>query len=768
MTIKTKLTYAFLFVSSLFYAQETAPVVDSIVKKEVKISFLDSIKATFVTDEMATCVDDLWMKELTSLDLYNEMITDIKTVDTDVTVDFELPTELLKERLRLMDEKSPFNIEYNIGLENVIKSFLKNRKKGFERLMGLSQFYFPVFEEHLAKNNIPLEIKYLAIVESALNPKAVSRVGATGLWQFMYHTGKQYGLKIDSYVDERSDPYRASEAASQYMMNMYRMFGDWDLVLASYNSGPGNVAKAIRRSGGKQNFWNIKKFLPKETQGYLPAFLATMYIFEYHKEHGIVPNKAIANHFATDTIAVKRHITFKQISDLFNISEAEIKFFNPSYKRDEIPYITGSINFLKLPKDKIAAFASNEDKVYAYVDYVAKNREKPMSDIAYAKAKDTLNGSVASQVKFHKIRRGENLSLISKKHKVSVEELKRWNGLRSNSAPLGRNLKIYSFEKIDTKIPTQAVASNDSISKTNDTVDSVKSDESKINNSFKTEKVVTYKDVIKYHKVVSGDNLSTIANKYDVSVTNLKKWNGLSGNNIAKGKSLKIIKNEKVISTIRKEVKAPAETKEAYVVTEPKTSKPESVNNEENNEENNETNANPNGHYIVAKGDNLSSIARKHGVTIQQLKEWNNLSDNNVKLGAPMIVSNKNDDNHAVAVETKTKEYTVQKGDNLGTIARKHNTTIENLREWNSIEGNNIKLGETLIVSKTEFAANERNTKNRNIPVEKSEKLYYVKRGDSLYSISQKFPGVSIADIKKWNNIQDESIKPGMKLKIGG
>lgn len=661
MSIKNKITYTLLLVSSCFFAQESAVVVDTIVKKEVKISFLDSIKATFIKDDMATCVDSLWMQELTSLDLYNEMITDIKTVDTDATVDFELPTELLKQRLRLLDEKSPFNIEYNVGLENVIKSFLKNRKRGFERLMGLSQFYFPVFEEHLAKNNIPLEIKYLAIVESALNPKAVSRMGATGLWQFMYHTGKQYGLKIDSYVDERSDPFRASEAASQYMTNMYKMFGDWDLVLASYNSGPGNVAKAIRRSGGKQNFWNIKKFLPKETQGYLPAFLATMYIFEYHKEHGIVPNRAIANHFATDTIAIKRHITFKQISDLLNIPEVEVQFFNPSYKRNEIPYITGSLNFLKLPKDKIAAFASNEDKIYAYVDYVAKNRERPMDDVAYAKPKDTVSGGIASQTKYHKIRKGENLTLISRKYNVSVADLKRWNGLKSNSAPLGRNLKIYSFEK--TPI---------------------------------------------------------IETKTDVAVAEVK-------------------------SDKEESVKSVAETT-------PKTAEHES-------------------YYVVVKGDNLTSIARNHDVTLQQLKEWNNIFDNTVKVGTQIIISNKSlsDKDNSVAVETKTKEHTIQKGDNLGQIAKKYNTSIEKLREWNSIEGNNIQLGATLIVAKTEVAVNDKSTKSKKETLKtERESLYYVKRGDSLYSISQKFPGVSIADIKKWNNIKDESIKPGMKLKIGG
>ncbi len=167
----------------------------------------------------------------------------------------ELPTELLKTRLKAMDEKSPFKIEYNQSLENLIKSFLKNRKKSFERLMAISEYYFPIFEEALSKQNVPLEIKYLAVVESSLNPKAVSRVGATGLWQFMYQTGKQYNLKIDSYVDERSDPLKSTAAAAQYMTNMYSIFGDWDLVLASYNSGPGNVAKAIT------SFWWTTKLL---------------------------------------------------------------------------------------------------------------------------------------------------------------------------------------------------------------------------------------------------------------------------------------------------------------------------------------------------------------------------------------------------------------------------------------------------------------------------------------------------------------------------
>jgi membrane-bound lytic murein transglycosylase D len=232
---------------------------DSIVKPIIKLSFLDSLKTTYLVDEMSSCVDNLAMAELTNQEVFADLNAEIKNNNFETTVDYELPTDLFKERLRLMDEKSPFNIEYNVALENLVKSFLKNRKRSMERLMGISQYYFPIFEEAMAKYNVPLEIKYLALVESALNPKAISRVGATGLWQFMYETGKQYKLNINSYVDDRSDVLKSSDAAGRYMMNMYKIFGDWELVLASYNSGAGNVSKAIRRSGGQQNYWNIKK-----------------------------------------------------------------------------------------------------------------------------------------------------------------------------------------------------------------------------------------------------------------------------------------------------------------------------------------------------------------------------------------------------------------------------------------------------------------------------------------------------------------------------
>ena len=745
MTIKKIIASALILTSSAIFAQDDLSITP-FKKPQTKKEVLDSIKATFVHDNIASCIDSLWMKEMVSLDLYKDLTTDIKNINVDEKVDFELPTELLKERLKNMDEKSPFNIEYNVGLENVIKSFLKNRKRAFERLMGVSQFYFPMFEESLSAQNIPLEIKYLAVVESALNPRAVSRVGATGLWQFMYQTGKQYDLNINTYVDDRSDPVKASNAATQYMTNMYRIFGDWDLVLASYNSGPGNVAKAIRRSGGKQNYWNIRKYLPKETQGYLPAFLATMYIFEYHKEHGIKPDKAIANHFKTDTVMIKNAMTFKQISDLLDIPVAELQFLNPSYKREEVPYISGEKHFLRLPVDKVAVFTSNEDKIYAFVQYESSKRERPYESMLASG--NSESEKVTSRVKYHKVRRGDSLSEISDRYGITMSELKKWNHLRSNKAPMGRSLKVYINEDIGS-IEKKSTR-KDSIS-VKETI-ALASNSAK---TFKEEKVVSYKDVVKYHKVKRGDNLGEISDKYGVSVAEVKKWNKLKGSNIIPGKSLKIIKNERVVTTVRKEVKADKNAFETGVAS----------NADEK----------PSDFYEVQRGDNLFSIAKKFNVSLEDLKKWNNLNDLHVELGSKVAlvdnvapVSDK-----AYKTEVKITEHIVDKGENLGSIAKKYDVAISDIKDWNKMEDNTIQYGTKLIVGKKYYVSSENKniiTKKETIAVTDRDqvKLYYVKKGDSLYSISKKYPGVTIQDLKKWNGIKNESLKAGMKLKING
>ena len=731
------------------------------------ISYLDSIKKTFVNDHIASCVDSLWMKELTSLDLYNDLESDIKNINLDQKVDYELPTELLKARLKEMDSKSPFNIEYNPGLENIIKSFLKNRKKSFERLMAVSEYYFPQFEEAFAKQNVPLEIKYLAVVESALNPKAVSRVGATGLWQFMYQTGKQYNLKIDSYVDDRSDPLKASAAAAQYMTNMYKIFGDWDLVLASYNSGPGNVAKAIRRSGGQQNYWNIRKYLPQETQGYVPAFLATMYIYEYHKEHGIRPDRALVKHFATDTIMIKKQMTFKQISDLLDVPVAQLQLLNPQFKLNVIPAYFDSKHFLTLPSEKIAVFTSNEDKIYAYAQHELDQRERPFSSRFQAIAsRDSLDGEthLVSSTKFHKVRRGDNLSEIADRYNVSMSEIKRWNRLKNNKAPLGRNLKIITSERVASrfkkvKIDTTAIAVNVKTEMaTGNTLGQVPTKDPLTTKIYREEKVVSFKSVTQLYKVRRGDNLGEISDKYGVSIAEIKKWNKLKSNNVSLGRNLKIITNQRIVSTVKKLIKSDT-------VASNDKAKGESADK-------------PTDFYIVEQGDNLSTIAKKYNVTVQELKQWNNLQGNSIQLESKLKIADITIDDEEQAdtapkTEIKNVEYIIQKGDNLGSIARKNGVAVSDLKTWNDITDDNVQSGTKIIVSKklvldTSQVAVEKNTRKEKISKNKIEDHYYVQKGDSLFSIAKKYPGVSVSDIKKWNGINGNSLKPGMKLKING
>ena len=664
-----------LFVAGTTFAQDTIVASEGFIKPQFKISYLDSIKATFKKDAMASCVDSLWMKELSNIDLYDNLASDIKNINIDEKVDYELPTELLKARLKVMDAKSPFNIEYNQGLENIIKSFLKNRKKSYERLMAISEYYFPVFEEALAKQNVPLEIKYLAIVESALNPKAVSRVGATGLWQFMYQTGKQYKLNVDSYVDERSDPLKASAAAAQYMSNMYKIFGDWELVLASYNSGAGNVAKAIRRSGGQQNFWNIRKNLPQETQGYVPAFLATMYIYEYHKEHGIVPNRALIKHFETDTIMVKKEMSFKQISDLLDVPVAQLQLLNPSYKMNVVPFYSNVNHFLRMPTSKIAAFVSNEEKIYAYINHEENKRERPFvykkrprfeRDSTFVASDETIFVR-KNKTKFHTVRRGDNLSEIANKYNVAIADIKRWNRLKSNKAPLGRKLKIVTIER------------------------------------------------------------------QEVAVRNKKE------------------PKSNVTENIKSEV---------------------ANNDAKNNKQQTAEILSSNSEYTVQKGDNLGTIAKKYNVSISDLKTWNNIQDNNVKLDSKLIINNLNNDVAVLKENTDLKNksyYTVQKGDNLSKIAKKQGVTVAEIQEWNKLEDNNVFLGMKLLIlnaenmpTKNDIAVRDKNDKSS------KNSHYLVRKGDSLFKIAQKYPGITVSDIKKWNGISGNDLKPGMKLKING
>ena len=293
-----------LFFGSVVFAQTSVAPNFSI--DTLAISDLQKLKNSFVNHPTSNCIDSRWLDLLTEETSFEDFQTDILELDLAASVSYDsLSSEKLKADFELLNAQTPFKIEYNSVVENTVKSFLKHRKTGMGKMMTLSEYYFPLFESNLAKYNIPLEIKYLAIVESALNPQAKSRVGASGLWQFMYGTGKQFNLEVNSYVDERFDPVKATDAACQYLSELHAIFGDWNLVLAAYNAGPGNVSKAIRRSGGKQNYWEIRRFLPRETANYVPAFIATMYLFNFNEDYGITGEKAAQTFFETDKLKMR-------------------------------------------------------------------------------------------------------------------------------------------------------------------------------------------------------------------------------------------------------------------------------------------------------------------------------------------------------------------------------------------------------------------------------------------------------------------------------
>lgn len=398
------------------------------------------------------------------------------------------------KRFEALNANSPFSIVYNSRITGYINLYAKRRKKTTAKMLGLAPLYFPIFEETLDKYNMPLELKYLAIVESALNPKAKSRVGAAGLWQFMYRTGKMFDLEVTSYYDERSDVYKSTDAACQYLKSLHKMYNDWDLALAAYNCGPGNVNKAIRRSGGKKSYWEIRDFLPRETRGYVPAFLAVNYIMNYASEHNIYPKTPDISCFKVDTVVLSDHLSFEQISKYLDIPIEYIEFLNPAYKLNFIPN-TGEANILCLPVEKIGDFLTNEATIYAL-----KTEKDKKDSIAFAQNK-IISPTKKGNAIVYRVRSGDVLGKIAQRYHCRVSQIKNWNNLYSDRLKIGQKLYIYAK-------PSYAVQN-----KKKAKVDAQKA-QPKSDGKYL------------YHTVKSGDNLWDIASKYDgVSIEQIQKLN---------------------------------------------------------------------------------------------------------------------------------------------------------------------------------------------------------------------------------------------------
>lgn len=420
---------------------------------------------------------------------------------------YEVPTfpdSIYAQRIHELARETTIPLTYNNKVKAYIDLYACRKREQCSRMLGLSYVYFPLFEEYLDKYNLPLELKYLAMVESALNPVAGSRVGAKGLWQFMYETGKNYGLRQTTLYDDRYDPVKETEAACQFLQSLYARYGDWFLALAAYNSGPGKVNKAIIRAGGAKNYWAIWPYLPKETRGYVPAFIAVTYVMNFASAHNLYPlNPGLLMH-GTDTVMVHDYLSFDLVNQVVGASMRDIEFFNPQYTKKIIPGRPDRMCSLRLPMKYALRFVQIEDSIYSLAkqaDLRNKVVEQPVKKVSSGRTT-------------HTVRKGESLGSIAKKYHVSVSNIKKWNKLKSDTVHQGQKLTIYH--------------SGGGASNSSSTLKSSNSGQSKQATTTKT------------HTVKKGETLSSISRKYGCSVAQLKQWNNLKSNTVVVNQKLKI------------------------------------------------------------------------------------------------------------------------------------------------------------------------------------------------------------------------------------
>lgn len=470
-----------------------------------------------------------------------------------------VPDEVYIERIKKMN--SFISLPYNEIVKNYIILYSEKMPTKMSHILGLCQYYMPIFEDIFNRYDIPQELKAMAVIESAMNPLAVSRAGAKGMWQFMYSTAKMYGLHIDSFVDERLDPVKSAEAAAQYLQDSYEIFGDWNLAIASYNCGAGNVNKAIKRSGGKRAFWDIWPYLPRETRGYVPAFVGALYTMTYYKEHGIRP-EAVEIPAHIDTLKINKQLHLRQVADLTAAPLEELKNLNPQYRHEIIPGESREY-ILRIPYEYTNAFIEYEDSVYRH------KAEEYFNPVTIKKIKDGADGERI----VYRVKNGDYLGRIASRHRCTVAQIKRWNNLSSNNIRVGQRLVIYrggtsSGSASASSAPAKTQSSSAAPASGGST-----------------------------YTVKSGDTLSGIANRNGVTVAQLKQWNGLSGNNIKVGQKLKV----KAGSTSQP---AASSASGDYIT------------------------------YTVKSGDSFYSIAKNYsGVSAQNIMDFNGMTSSNLKPG---------------------------------------------------------------------------------------------------------------------------------------
>lgn len=409
---------------------------------------------------------------------------------------------------RLYNLPTEMELSFNPVVRSYIEMYAKRRRDLVSYMLSIGDYYYPMFEEALDRYGLPLELKYLPVIESALNPIAVSRMGATGLWQFMLRTGQQYHLEVNSLVDERRDPYKSTEAAASYLNDLYKIYGDWNLVIAAYNCGPGNVNKAIARSGGVKDYWAIYYNLPKETRGYVPAFIAANYIMNYNDDHFICPKESTSEFMSLDTIQVTNEIHFNQISEVLEIPIEEIRRYNPQFKRDIIPGNHKPYT-LVLPTNQMYAYISKSDEIKNHnKDRYLTNRMQTLTNMNDG---TVANGNVVNT--YYRIKKGDTLGGIARKNRTTVRRLQSMNGTRSTKLSIGQRLIVRQTVK-PVEVKEELVSSGD------------------LQNT--------------YYRVKRGDTLGALAGRHKTTVAQLKSMNGMRSNNLSIGKSI-IVKQERII-----------------------------------------------------------------------------------------------------------------------------------------------------------------------------------------------------------------------------
>lgn len=448
-------------------------------------------------------------------------------------------------RIEFLERDMPFT--YNEYVKGFINLYAVRKRNLTEKILGLSQYYFPIFEEALEKAGLPHSLKYLAAVESALNPNAISPAGATGIWQFMYGTARMYNLKVNYYYDERRDPYAATQAAVAFFKDLYSIYKDWMLVLAAYNCGPGNVNKAIRKSGGKRDFWSIRPYLPVETRGYVPAFIAVSYVMNFAAEHNLYPTPMITLPTVTDVVAVEGPLYIKDVTQHLEVEEETLTILNPALKMRYIPQSHDFYN-LRLPAKLVSVFERKRDNIVAAVrkpeinnitatentssnsvSLVAnetKNTENPVN--GKSQEEKVANGLYKTR---HTVEKGDNLRRIAEKYNVTIAEIRDWNNLPNNIIRVGQDLEVFVKQLPDTQ-----VAQNEQ----NEVEDRSIFSNHRRN---KKERKESKREKYKFYTVKNGDTLWAIAQRTGHDVNELKKLNGLRKNtNLKKGQKLKVPK----------------------------------------------------------------------------------------------------------------------------------------------------------------------------------------------------------------------------------